>query len=84
MLDQPVDAVLRVALDEEVDVVGHRLQLDEVALTLFADFTDEFFEPLVHGSLDDGAAVLGAPHHVVRAAVDDVVVGPDFNHTAII
>lgn len=84
-----VDAVLRVAVDEEVDVVGHGLQLQQFVAGFGADLVDDLPEPFVHGARipfdgwvvelgveagDYLASVFGAPYDVVVTAVCHVVV----------
>ncbi len=73
-------AELRVALDRKMDVVRHGLHLDDGRTLLGADLSDNLLESVVHGPLDDRAAVLGAPDHVVCALVRDVVVRSDLDH----
>ena len=74
-----MDAELRVDADEEMDVVGHGLELDELGTCLLADLADDLLQAGVDVGMpvvdDDRSAVLRAPHDVVGAAEDDVAVG---------
>ena len=69
-----MDAVLRIAFDQQVHMVGHDFQLDDVASSFGGDLSDDLLETVGHIDLDNGAAIFGAPHDVIGAAVDDVVV----------
>lgn len=55
-------------------MVWHGFQFDDLAFTFGGDLPDDLLETVGHVALDDGAAVFWAPHDVVSAAVDDVVV----------
>lgn len=66
-------------------MVGHGLQLDNMRLLLFGDLAEDLFEPLLHATTDDTAAVFRAPHDMERALVGDVQIGSQGNsHTNII
>ena len=71
-------------------MIGHCFDLDNFDVVLGADLADYGGESLIDwswvsgqwwvvgigvGAGDDSAPVFGAPHHVVVAAVSDVVVG---------
>jgi hypothetical protein len=68
-----VDAVLRVDVDEEADMVGHDLQLNDLRALLRRGLVENMLWPHTHVPDEDRAAVLGAPHDVVGAEMDDVV-----------
>ena len=78
-LDEAVDAELWVDADEEVDVIRHGLELDELGTRLRADLGNDLLQAGVDASAlvvdDDRSAVLRAPHDVVGTAKDDVAVG---------
>ena len=80
-VDESADAAPRIAGDEQVYAVGHRLQFDDRGVMLGADLADDLFESRVDPAADNRPAVLGAPHDVVGAAVDHVPVRPDLVHT---
>ncbi len=80
LLDESVDSVLRVAFDQQVYVIGHVFQLDDLALSFGGDLSYDLLKAVGHVVGDDGSAVFRAPDNVVGTSVDDVVVRSDFNH----
>ena len=82
--DQAVDAVLRVAGDEQVHVVGHRFKLDDRRIFLSADLWHDLLEAFVNSTRDDGPAVLRAAGNMEGAAVYDVVVRSGLVHPSTI
>ena len=70
----------RFAPDEQVYMVRHDLQLDEVGAAFVAHLADDGLESVVDGVGENGTPVLGAPHDVVVAAIDDVAVTPGRVH----
>ena len=73
-LDELVDAELRIDLNEQVDVVGHDLKLDQLRLGLVDDVSQDFLEPFIHAGSQNRTPELRAPHDVVLAGIDDVSV----------
>jgi hypothetical protein len=61
-LHEPVDAELRINADEEVDVVGHGLELDELGSCLLADLGNDLLQTGVDAAAfvvdDDRPSVL--------------------------
>jgi hypothetical protein len=80
LLDQPVNPVLGVDPYQQVNVIGHGLQFDDLGIPLLAHLFDDLLQAVVHLPGDDGASVFRAPDDVVGAPVDNVVVGLDCNH----
>jgi hypothetical protein len=69
-----VDAKLRIDLNEQVDVVGHDFEFDQIGLGLSHDVLKDFLQPLVHSGRQNRTSILRAPHDVVLASIDDVSV----------
>jgi len=67
LLNQSMDTKLRVALDEQVDVVGHRFEFDNFTVTFFADFLDNLFKTSLDVACEYMASILRAPNDVVLA-----------------
>lgn len=79
-------AELGVYLTQEVCVVGHHFQFDDLGLQSGCRLVDELFQARVHTVHEHGAAVLGTPDDMVLAGVGDVSVGLEWNtcsHTGI-
>ncbi len=86
--DGAVDTKLRIYLKEQMHMVGHDFQPKDVALEFRTDALDEVFQA-ARNLLDKyRSTVLRAPHNMVLARVDHVVIGlvPDgiLTHKAII
>ncbi len=82
-LDRLVDGQLRVDLEQQLDMVGRDLHLDDVEAEVGRDLAGYLPEALVDPVHQDGTAVLRAEDHVVPAAADDVSVALAF-HAGII
>ena len=82
-----MDAELRVDADEEVDVIGHSFELDQLRTELHANLGDDLLQAGVNAPTlvvdDDLASVLWAPHDVVGATEYDVVIGSRSHTTSI-
>lgn len=61
-------------------MVGHGFEFDDVAVAFGANIGDELLKSGVNVSSEDWSPIFRTPDDVKRAAVDDIVVGPDFNH----
>ena len=73
-LHRAMDAQLRVDRQEQVDMVGHDLHLDDLETELVGDLPCDLLEALVDTVDEDGAAVLRAEDHVVAAGEHYVAV----------
>jgi len=56
-------------------VVGHGFQFNDVGVAFGAHFSDDFFEAGFDVAFDDFASPFRAPHNVVVAAVNHVLIG---------
>lgn len=56
-------------LDEQVHVVGHHLQSNDLPAVLVCLGPDQLVEAVPDPPAEDRAAVLGAPHHVQPQAI---------------
>jgi len=79
-LDEGLDAMLRIARDQQVYLVGHRFELEDRRVLLGANLTDDLLEPL-DGAFDGGSPVLRVPPDGVPAALDDVALRSGLIHT---
>lgn len=88
LFDESMYPVLRVDTNEKLNVVGHRLEFNQLGPAFGADLSDDLLQAgfywAVFGIVDENpTTILGAPDHVVGAPIDDVVVGFDV-HDAMI
>jgi hypothetical protein len=78
LLDQPVNPELWVARNQQKHMIRHRFQFDDRCVPFGADLADDLLETRLDKPAEDPPALFRAPHNVVGAAVDDVVVRPEF------
>jgi hypothetical protein len=72
--DQPVYAVLWVYIDQQVDMIGHHFQLDQISVAGQADTLHDSFKGFIGTIHQNGPAVLWTPHNVVLAGENDVAI----------
>src|SRR5215475_5826530 len=75
-LDEPVNAELRVAFDQQVNVVGHNLDLKQLYLPLGADLRSDRFEAKINAIDQNLSSVFRTPDDVVFAIEGDAMVAP--------
>jgi hypothetical protein len=73
-LDQGVDAELRIDAHQNVYMVGHNLNLDQVAPRFGGHIAQDLFQPFVDAIYQHATPILRAPNDMVSAYVGDVVV----------
>lgn len=73
-LDQGVDAKLRIDADQNVYMVGHNLDLDQVAPCFSGHIAQDLFQPFVNAIHQHAAPILWAPNDMVGAYVGDIVI----------
>src|SRR5579884_4196200 len=71
-LHDTMDAKLRIAFDEDMNVVRHDLHLDDLRAHIVRDRLKDLFERPVDRRLEHRASVLRAPDDVVSAPMDHV------------
>jgi hypothetical protein len=72
--NQPMDAKLRLYLDQYVDMIRHGLNLDEVSAKFFSYALQDGLEILLNSPTHDTSPVFWAPDNVVLARVDHIPV----------
>lgn len=73
--DESVNAVLRIDVDQQVHVIWHHLEFDQISIARQAHARNNDFKRLVHAINQHGATVLRAPHDVVFARKEYVAIG---------
>lgn len=73
-LDQSVNAKLRVHFHQEMNVVRHDLQLKDLRTVFMGDLAKDLLEVAINALAKNWAPIFRAPHHVVLARVDNIVV----------
>jgi hypothetical protein len=81
-LHQTVNAELRIAANEQMDVIGHDLQLDEVLPPALDLLSENRFEPFIYRWHEHLASVLRAEDDVISTDIDDVVVAAHVSHAS--
>ena len=71
---QPVNAELRVAIDEQVDVIRHDFLFEDYRIPFPAYLREDRLEPVIHAGDQHLPAVLRAPDDVEFAVKGHVVV----------
>jgi hypothetical protein len=80
--------VLRVDTNEKMNVVGHRLEFNQLGPAFGADLGDDLFQAGFYRAVfriidENPTTILGAPDHVVGAPIDDIVVGFEVHYVMI-
>ena len=70
--DEAVDAKPRINLNQQMNVVGHDLHLDQPGPSLRDDLSRDLLKPRIDALDQHGPPKLGAENDVVLARVDDV------------
>jgi hypothetical protein len=73
-MHQTMNAVLRVYFHQEMHVIRHHFQLEQLGTVFNTNILDNTFEPGVNPIDQHRAAVLWTPGNVILAGVDDVVI----------
>src|SRR5713101_7784455 len=71
---QAMNAVLRIDFHQEMHVIGHDFQLEQLCMRFGADTLYNIFKPGIHSSDQDATTILRTPHNVVFAGVDNVII----------
>jgi hypothetical protein len=79
---QPVNADLRIAAREQMDMVRQDFQLDEVLPLTLDLLGEDNFQPLVYRWHQHLAPVLLAEHHAIPANRHNGVVAAHVSHTS--
>ena len=66
-----MDPELRIDFHEQLDVIGHDFEFDQLGSGLGDDIPKDFLEPFVRTGSQDRTPELRAPHDVVLAGIDD-------------
>ena len=74
ILDQSVNAELRVYFDQQMHVVWHDFESDDFRLIAKTDFVQQMLEPEGDFIHKNGATIFRSPDNMILAAVHDVVV----------
>jgi hypothetical protein len=77
ILDQPMYAKLRITSYQQMDVIGHDLDLDELLPPLVNECSHNRFLPLIYWWHEHPAPILGAEHHMRAAGIGDISTGLD-------
>jgi hypothetical protein len=73
-LNKPMNTVLWVHINEQVDVIGHDFQLQQLCSYVSTDLGDNGLERHVNPIDQDRTAVLGTPDDVIFTGIHDVVI----------
>jgi hypothetical protein len=73
-LDQGVNTELRIDADQNMYMVGHNLDLDQVAPCFSGHIAQDLFQPFVNAIHQHAAPILWAPNDMVGAYVGDIVI----------
>lgn len=74
LLDEPVDAKLRVTSQEQVNMVGQHLKLNYLLLELRYSLQNYRLEPFIYRWHKDTTAILGTENNVIPALMHDISV----------
>jgi len=69
-----MDAVLRINFDQEMDMVWHNFEFEQVGSQFDTNALDNLFKTGIHAADQDASAILRAPYNVVFAGVDNVII----------
>ncbi len=73
VLDEPMDTELRVTSDQQMHMIGHDFQLNELLSPCLNRFPNESFQSLIYRCNQHLAPILGTKHYMIMADVCDVV-----------
>jgi len=74
ILNETMNPKLRVYFDEQVDVVGHNFQCDDFGSILGCRLSQNLLQSLCNRLYQNRPPILWAPHDVVLAAINHIVV----------
>ena len=75
MFHKAMDAILRIDLDKQLDMIRHDLRFDHRHSAFLRYLVNDRFEPFIHVLYQDAAPILRAPDHVIFAGINHVVIG---------
>jgi hypothetical protein len=73
-LDQRVDTELRVNANQDMHMVGHYFDFEQVAFVFVRHFAQDYFEAIIYATEQNLAPIFRTPNHMVLTGVGDVIV----------
>jgi len=69
-----MDPVLRVDVDQNMDMVGDHFQLQQLGVLFLADLIENLLQPFVGAIIKHGTSVFWTPNHMISESVYNVLI----------
>jgi len=69
-----MDPVLRVDVDQNMDMVGDHFQLQQLGVLFLADLIENLLQSFVGAIIKHGTSVFWIPNHMISASVYNVLI----------